>query len=119
VGNHESQRANHTVKDLVVYPIEQFAKLPSGKLQIAGLRRKARDTVAPRRVEKTMTENKDALVSELHTRAAYAHTAAAYSHSTGDHASAQELARKALGDSVAAVKYTEKIAQAAPQPIVG
>jgi hypothetical protein len=107
------------IRPLGVYPIAQFGELPSGKLQIAVLRRYARDAVARRRVEKTMTENKDAIVLELHTRAAYAHTAAAYSHSTGDHASAQELARKALGDSVAAVKYTEKIAQAAPQSIAG
>jgi hypothetical protein len=36
-------------------------------------------------------------------------------HSTGDHASAQELARKALGYSVEALKHTEEIAQSAPR----
>ncbi|MGD0520768.1 MAG: hypothetical protein ABSA48_05885 [Terracidiphilus sp.] len=64
-----------------------------------------------------MTESKDALVSDLHMKAAYAHTAAAHSHSTGDHSSAQELARKALCDSVVAVKYTEEIAKTEPQSI--
>jgi len=64
--------------------------------------------------EKTMTQNEKVLVADLHTKAAYAHTAAAYSHSTGDHASAQELAKKALSDSVAAVQYSEKIAKDTP-----
>jgi hypothetical protein len=61
--------------------------------------------------EKTMTQSEETHVADLHTKAAYAHTAAAYSHSTGDHASAQQLAKKALGDSVAAVQYSEKIAK--------
>jgi len=50
-----------------------------------------------------MTESKDALVSDLHMKAAYS--------------SAQELARKALCDSVVAVKYTEEIAKTEPQSI--
>jgi hypothetical protein len=62
-----------------------------------------------------MAESKDSQLTELHTKAAYAHEAAAYGHSTGDHASAQELARKALGYSVEALKHTDEIAQRAPQ----
>jgi len=50
-------------------------------------------------------------VAELHTKAAYAHMAAAHDHSTGDHASAKELAQLALGDSVKAVRCTEEIAK--------
>ena len=64
-----------------------------------------------------MTRNSDSHPVELHTQAAYAHEAAAHVHSTGDHESAQELARKALGYSVKALKQTEKIAQTAPQTI--
>ena len=64
-----------------------------------------------------MTRNSDSHLAELRTQAAYAHEAAAHVHSTGDHASAQELARKALGYSVEALKQTEKIAQTAPQTI--
>lgn len=62
-----------------------------------------------------MTESKDSYLAELHTKAAYAHEAAAHEHSTGDHASAQELARMALGYSVEAAKHTEEIAKSAPQ----
>ena len=62
-----------------------------------------------------MTGSKDLPLAELHIKAAYAHEAAAHGHSTGDHASAQELARKALGYSVEAVKHTEEIAKSAPQ----
>lgn len=58
-----------------------------------------------------MTDNK----GDLHTKAAYA--AAARVHSTGDHASAQGLARKALGYSMEAVNHTKEIAQSAPQTI--
>jgi len=65
--------------------------------------------------QKTMTGTRESHLEELHTQAAYAHAAAAHVHSTGDHASAQELARKALGYSVEALKYTEEIAQTAPQ----
>lgn len=65
--------------------------------------------------EKKMTQIKDSQVADLHTRAAYAHTAAALGHSTGDHASAQELARKALGYSVEALNHTEEIAKDGPQ----
>jgi hypothetical protein len=65
-----------------------------------------------------MTETKDKVVAELHTQAAYAHIAAAHEHSTGDHASAQELAHKALGDSVKAVRCTEEIARDAPRFMV-
>ena len=61
-----------------------------------------------------MTQIEHSHVADLHTKAAYAHTAAAYSHSTGDHASAQELAKKALSDSVEAVRYSEEIAKGAP-----
>jgi hypothetical protein len=62
-----------------------------------------------------MTASKDSHLAELHTKAAYAREAAAHEHSTGDHASAQELARRALGYSVEAVKHTEEIAKSAPQ----
>lgn len=62
-----------------------------------------------------MTASKDSHLAELHTKAAYAHEAAAHGHSTGDHASAQELARKALGYSAEAVRHTEEIAKIAPQ----
>jgi len=62
-----------------------------------------------------MAEGKDSYVADLHTKAAYAHTAAACLHSTGDHASAQELARLALKDSVKAVKCTKEIARDAPR----
>jgi len=64
-----------------------------------------------------MTESDYSRVAELHTKAAYAHTAAAFSHSTGDHASAQELARKALGSSVEAARYSEEIMDGAPPSI--
>jgi hypothetical protein len=64
-----------------------------------------------------MTSNQESHPAELHTKAAYAHEAAAHGHSTGDHASAQELARKALGYSVDAVEHTEEIAKSAPQSI--
>jgi len=62
-----------------------------------------------------MTQNSDSHPAELHTLAAYAHEAAAHVHSTGDHASAQELAKKALGYSVEALKRTEEVAQPAPE----
>jgi hypothetical protein len=62
-----------------------------------------------------MAGNTDSQLTELHTKAAYAHEAAAHGHSTGDHASAQELARKALGYSVEALKHTQEMAQSAPQ----
>ncbi|MGA3101365.1 MAG: hypothetical protein ABSD61_05855 [Terracidiphilus sp.] len=62
-----------------------------------------------------MTGTRESHLTELHTQAAYAHEAAAHVHSTGDHASAQELARKALGYSVEALKHTEEIAQSAPR----
>jgi hypothetical protein len=58
-----------------------------------------------------MTQNEKSRVAELHTKAAYSHTAAAFSHSTGDHASGQELAKKALGDSMEAVRHSEEIAK--------
>ena len=62
-----------------------------------------------------MTWSKDSQLTELHSKAAYAHEAASHEHSTGDHASARELARKALGYSVEAVKRTEEVAKSAPQ----
>jgi hypothetical protein len=65
--------------------------------------------------ERTMTERDGEFVADMHTKAAYAHIAAAHNHSTGDHASAQELAKRALGNSVEAVRYSEEIADdAAP-----
>jgi hypothetical protein len=64
-----------------------------------------------------MAETKDAVIAQLHSRAAYAHTAAAYSHSTGDHAWAQELAKTALGASAEAVKYLEEITKETPLAI--
>jgi hypothetical protein len=66
-----------------------------------------------------MTKNNEAYLADLHTKAAYAHIAAAHQHSTGDHASAQELAQMALGDSVKAVRYTEEIAVRYTEEIVG
>jgi hypothetical protein len=65
-----------------------------------------------------MAESIDRVVADLHTRAAYAHMAAAHHHSTGDHASAQELAQLALGDSVRAVKYSVEIATDSPGSMV-
>jgi hypothetical protein len=62
-----------------------------------------------------MTDNEDLHIADLHTMAAYAHVSAAHVHSTGDHASAQLLARKAMGYSVEALKHTEEIAKSAPQ----
>jgi len=62
-----------------------------------------------------MAGNTDSHIADLHTKAAYAHAAAAHVHSTGDYASAQELARKALGYSMEAVKRTEEVAKSAPQ----
>ena len=64
-----------------------------------------------------MTESQGEFVADLHTKAAYAHIAAAHEHSTGDHASAQELAREALGDSLEATRLTEAIAKKAPQSV--
>jgi hypothetical protein len=64
-----------------------------------------------------MIGSKESHPAEFHTKAAYAHEAAAHGHSTGDHASAQELARKALGYSVEALMHTEEIAKSAPQSI--
>jgi len=64
-----------------------------------------------------MTRNSDSRPAELHTQAAYAHEAAAHVHSTGDHASAQILAQKALGYSVEALKRTEEVAQTAPETV--
>ena len=62
-----------------------------------------------------MTGSEELHPAELHTKAAYAHEAAAHGHSTGDHASAQELAREALGYSVEAVRRTEEVAKSDPQ----
>jgi hypothetical protein len=67
--------------------------------------------------EHTMTESNEMNLAELDTQAAYAHAAAAHEHSTGDHASAQELAGKALDYSVEAVKHTEEIAQSPTQSV--
>jgi hypothetical protein len=64
-----------------------------------------------------MTESSELHLAELHKKAAYAYTAAAHVHSTGDHASAQELAKKALGCSVEALKQTEETSQSSPQSI--
>lgn len=62
-----------------------------------------------------MTQSELTHLAELHSRAAYAHIAAAHEHSTGDHDSVQQLAKKALGDSVEAVKYSEGIAKDTPR----
>jgi hypothetical protein len=64
-----------------------------------------------------MTRKNETHVADLHTKAAYAHIAAAHEHSTGDHASAHELAKKALGDSMQAAKYTEEIAKDGAQSL--
>lgn len=65
-----------------------------------------------------MTQSNEKVLSDLHTKAAYAHMAAAHDHSTGDHASAQELAQLALGDSVKAVRCTEEIARDTPRSMM-
>ncbi|MGA2167499.1 MAG: hypothetical protein ABSG62_04765 [Terracidiphilus sp.] len=62
-----------------------------------------------------MKQSGQAHLAGLHSRAAYAHIAAAHEHSTGDHASVQQLARKALGNSVEAVKDSEGIAKDTPR----
>jgi len=62
-----------------------------------------------------MHKNSESNPADLHAKAAYAHAAAAHGHSTGDYATAQELARKALGYSMEALKQTEEIAKGAPQ----
>ena len=64
-----------------------------------------------------MTHQDEAYVADLHIKAAYAHTAAAFSHSTGDHATAEELARVALLDSVQAVRFTQQAATGASNSI--
>jgi len=86
-----------------------------GRLQVKELLVLCKSFVRLQNGEETMAESKDSLVVELHTKAAYAHIAAAHEHSSGDHASAQDLAKKALRDSREAVKYTEEIAKGAPQ----
>ncbi len=58
-------------------------------------------------------------IVDLHTKAAYAHTAAAHEHSTGDHASAQQLARMALRRSVDATRLSDQVAKKAPRTQVG
>ena len=58
-----------------------------------------------------MIEGSDFHAVELHTKAAYAHTAAACSHSSGDHATAQELAQQALKSSAEAVQLSEAMAK--------
>jgi hypothetical protein len=62
-----------------------------------------------------MTESKEKVLANLHTKAAYAHMAAAHDHSTGDHASAQELAQLALGDSEKAVKCSVEMVTGDPR----
>ena len=62
-----------------------------------------------------MTESQGEFVADLHTKAAYAHLAAAHEHSTGDHASAQELAQLALGDSEKAVKCSVEMVTGDPR----
>jgi hypothetical protein len=71
----------------------------------------ARDRRTPKSQEETVREGNDYQAAELHTKAAYAHAAAACSHSTGDHATAQELARLAFRNSAEAVQHTEEIAK--------
>lgn len=61
-----------------------------------------------------MLEGNDFQVAELHTRAAYAHAAAACLHSSGDHATAQELALNALKTSAEAVRLSEEVAKQPP-----
>ena len=88
---------------------------PGGRLQMKELLVLCKSFRRLQNGEETMAESKESLVVELHTKAAYAHIAAAHEHSTGDHASPQQLARKALGDSVEAVKYSEGIAKDTPR----
>jgi hypothetical protein len=92
VGSRPGERLQ--MKELLA-PCKSFGRFQSGEL--------------------TMEENKDLLVTDLHTKAAYAHMAAAHQHSSGDHASAEALAKMALRDSREAVKCTEEIAKGAPQ----
>jgi len=47
--------------------------------------------------------------AELHTYAAYAHAAAECQHSTGDHISAQTLARLAYERSLQAAQLSEEL----------
>jgi hypothetical protein len=94
-----------------VYKIAQLFQVQRRKLQ----KNESQEPV--KKQEKTMAGSTDSHIVELHTKAAYAHEAAAHVHSTGDHASAQELAKKALVYSVEAVKCTEEIAKSAPQPM--
>lgn len=64
-----------------------------------------------------MTRNSDSNPADLHAKAAYADAAAAHGHSTGDFASAQELARRALEYSLEALKQTEEITKDTRQSV--
>ena len=64
-----------------------------------------------------MTGSEKSHATELHTKAAYAHEAASHGHSTGDHASAPDLARKALGYFTEAEEHMENTANSAAQSI--
>lgn len=66
-----------------------------------------------------MTDGPGTFLADLHAKAAYAHTAAAYSHGTGDHATAQQLARMALSESAEAVRYVDELEQHEPQLVEG
>jgi len=61
--------------------------------------------------EKTVLQNQHAQAAELHTNAAYAHAAAECQHSSGDHLSAQDLARLAYERSQEAARLSRAIAK--------
>ncbi|MGD0680817.1 MAG: hypothetical protein ABR990_02105 [Terracidiphilus sp.] len=64
-----------------------------------------------------MTQGLHAQAAELHTNAAYAHAAAECQHSSGDHLSAQDLARMAYERSQEAAHLSRVIAKESIEPI--
>ena len=67
--------------------------------------------------EKTMPQSQHAQAAELHTHAAYAHAAAECQHSSGDHISAQDLARVAYERSQEAARLSRAIAKKSIEPM--
>jgi hypothetical protein len=58
-----------------------------------------------------MLQSQHAQAAELHTNAAYAHAAAGCQHSSGDHLSAQDLARMAYERSQEAAQLSKALAK--------
>jgi hypothetical protein len=56
-----------------------------------------------------MSQSQHTEAADLHTNAAYAHAAAECHHSTGDHISAQTLARLAYERSQQAAQLSEEL----------